>query len=317
MNEFLLYYDFGRGFLFVCQMIVKLSFELRESWELKGEGMDISIIAAQLVKENVISHYPNSIKVLNGGTTSTVYLLDGKYVVKLNEAEVIREEAHFLSFYEGNTLFSKLLYKEPFHAYIVYSFLEGSTSCEQGYKRSTLRTLVKEVINKYEIVSDVDVWGWKESPVQSWNEFLVTNVMEAYESVRRYISEEEYRMVLKLANRDAGINQPFLLHGDLGFHNFIFQENKLHGVIDPLPVLGDPIYDLIYAFCSTPEDVTKETIHYAMKQCVFHKKESDLYEEIVIGLYLRIDTCLRHHPKDLEDYLAAWRYWMGEVEVTL
>ncbi|MGQ0440744.1 aminoglycoside phosphotransferase family protein, partial [Bacillus sp. B-TM1] len=90
-----------------------------------------------------------------------------------------------------------------------------------------------------------------------------------------------------------------------------------HGVIDPLPVLGDPIYDLIYAFCSTPEDVTKETIHYAMKQCVFHKKESDLYEEIVIGLYLRIDTCLRHHPKDLEDYLAAWRYWMGEVEVTL
>ncbi|CKF52422.1 phosphotransferase family enzyme [Bacillus sp. AG1163] len=301
----------------MCQMIVKLSFELRESWELKGEGMDISIIAAQLVKENVISHYPNSIKVLNGGTTSTVYLLDGKYVVKLNEAEVIREEAHFLSFYEGNTLFSKLLYKEPFHAYIVYSFLEGSTSCEQGHKRSTLRTLVKEVINKYEIVSDVDVWGRKESPVQSWNEFLTTNVVEAHKNVRPYMSDEEYRKVLKLANRDAGINQPFLLHGDLGFHNFIFQGNMLHGVIDPLPVLGDPIYDLIYAFCSTPEDVTKETIDYAMKQCVFHKKERDLYEEIVIGLYLRIDTCLRHHPKDLEDYLVAWRYWMDEVEVTL
>ncbi len=311
MNEFLIYYDFGRYLLFVCQIIVKLSFEL------KGEGMDISIIAAQLVKEKVISYYPNSIKVLNGGTTSTVYLLDEEYVVKLNEAEVIREEANFLSFYEGNKLFSKFLYKEPFHTYIVYSFLEGSTSCEQGHKRSTLRTLVKEVINKYEIVSDVDVWGWKESPVQSWHEFLTTNVMEAHGNVKRYISEEEYRMVLKLANRDAGINQPFLLQGDLGFHNFIFQENKLHGVIDPLPVLGDPIYDLIYAFCSTPEDVTKETIHYAMKQCVFHKKESDLYEEIVIGLYLRIDTCLRHHPKDLEDYLAAWRYWMREIKPAL
>ncbi|MES5918529.1 phosphotransferase [Bacillus cereus group sp. RP37] len=282
--------------------------------------MDISIIAAQLVKENVISHYPNSIKVLNGGTTSMVYLLDGKYVVKLNEAEVIREEANFLSFYEGNTLFSKLLYKEPFHTYIVYSFLEGSISCEQGYKRSTLRTLVKEVINKYKMIPEAYGWGWKESPVQSWNEFLTTNVMEAYENVRRYIGEEEYRTVLKLANspnRGTGINQPFLLHGDFGFHNFIFQENRLHGVIDPLPVLGNPIYDLIYAFCSTPEDVTKETINYAMKQCVFHRKDHDLYEEIVIGLYLRIDTCLRHHPKDLEDYLEAWRYWMGEVETTL
>ncbi len=320
MNEFLLYYDFGRYLLFICQIIVKLSFELRESTGLKGEGMDISIIAAQLVKEKVISYYPNSIKVLNGGTTSTVYLLDEKYVVKLNEAGVIREEAIFLSFYERNTLFANLLYKEPLHTYIVYSFLEGSTSCGRGHKRITLSTLVKEVINKYEIVSRIDGWGWKESPVQSWSAFLTKNVMEAYENVRRYISEEEYRTVLKLANspnRGTGINQPFLLHGDLGFHNFIFQGNMLHGVIDPLPVLGDPIYDLIYAFCSTPEDLTKETIDYAMKQCVFHKKDRNLYEEIVIGLYLRIDTCLRHHPKDLEDYLVAWCYWMDEVEVTL
>ncbi|WP_242241966.1 phosphotransferase family protein [Bacillus cereus group sp. BfR-BA-01309] len=279
--------------------------------------MDISIIAAQLVKEKVISHYPNSVKVLNGGTTSTVYLLDEKYVVKLNEAEVIREESHFLSFYEGNTLLSKLLYKEPFHTYFVYSFLEGSTSYEQGYKRSTLRTLVKEVINKYKIVPEADGWGWKENPVQSWNEFLTGNVKTAYENVKRYISEEEYRKVLKLANRDAGVNQPFLLHGDFGFHNFIFRKNRLHGVIDPLPVLGEPLYDLIYAFCSTPEDITKETIDYVMKQCVFHKQERDLYEEIVIGLYLRIDTCLRHHPEDLEDYLVAWRYWMDEINPAL
>lgn len=246
-------------------------------------------------------------------------MLDEQYVIKLNESDVIREEAYFLQFYKKDELFPKLLYKEPLNRYIVYSFLEGTTSCKLGHKRSVLSKLVKEVINKYEVATEVDGWGWKESPVQSWNEFLTTNVMEAHENVRRYISEEEYRTVFKLANspsRGTGINQPFLLHGDLGFHNFIFQENKLHGVIDPLPVLGDPIYDLIYAFCSTPEDLTKETIGYAMKQCVFYKKDRDLYEEIVIGLYLRIDTCLRHHPKDLEDYLEAWRYWMGEVEVT-
>ncbi|WHY27257.1 phosphotransferase [Bacillus wiedmannii] len=279
--------------------------------------MDISVIATQLVKEEVISRYPNSIKVLNGGTTSTVYLLDGKYVVKLNKAEVICEEVCFLQFYKRNDSFPKLLYKDSFNRYIVYSFLEGTTSCKPGHKRDVLCKLVKEVCNKYEIIPKANGWGWKDSQVQSWTGFLKVNVMEAYENVRRYISKEEYRIVLKLAKRDAEINQPFLLHGDLGFHNFIFQENKLHGVIDPLPVLGDPIYDLIYAFCSTPEDLTKEAINYVMKQCVFHKTDRELYEEIVIGLYLRIDTCLRHHPKDLEDYLVAWRYWMGEVEVTL
>ncbi|MFE6135995.1 phosphotransferase [Bacillus sp. NPDC057893] len=278
--------------------------------------MDISIIAEQLVNEKVISHYPKSMKVLNGGTTSTVYLLDAKYIVKLNESEVIREEADFLSFYEGNTLFSKLLYKEPLNRYIVYSFLDGATSCELGYKRSTLCTIVKEVINTYEIVPEVDGWGWKDSPVQSWTEFLLTNVMEARENLKQCISDEEHQLVLTLVNspqRGTGMDRPFLLHGDLGFHNFIFQKNKLTGVIDPLPVLGDPIYDLIYAFCSTPEDLTKETIQYVMKQCAFRKRDRDLYEEIVIGLYLRIDTCLRHHPKDLEDYLVAWRYWMNEI----
>ncbi|WP_283751099.1 phosphotransferase [Bacillus cereus] len=278
--------------------------------------MDISVIAEQLVNEKVISHYPKSMKVLNGGTTSTVYLLDAKYVVKLNESEVIREEADFLSFYEGNTLFSKLLYKEPLNRYIVYSFLDGATSCELGYKRSTLCTIVKEVINTYEIVPEVDGWGWKDSPVQSWTEFLLTNVMEARENLKQCISDEEHQLVLTLVNspqRGTGMDRPFLLHGDLGFHNFIFQKNKLTGVIDPLPVLGDPIYDLIYAFCSTPEDLTKETIQYVMKQCAFRKRDRDLYEEIVIGLYLRIDTCLRHHQKDLEDYLVAWRYWMNEI----
>ena len=105
----------------------------------------------------------------------------------------------------------------------MYSFLEGSTSCEQGDKRSTLRTLVKEVINKYERVSDVDGWGWKENPVQSWNEFLTTNVMEAHENVKRYISEEEYRTVLKLANRDAGVEQPFYYMGILDFITLYFK----------------------------------------------------------------------------------------------
>ncbi|MGY3270195.1 hypothetical protein ACVWY7_003136 [Bacillus sp. TE9106W] len=288
--------------------------------ELKGEGMDISIIAAQLVKEKVILQYPKNMKGLNGGTTSTIYLLDEQYVVKLNESDVIREEAYFLQFYKKNDVFPKLLYKDPLSRYIVYLFLEGTTSCKSGHKRSILCKLVKDVINKYEKVPKVSGWGWKNSPVQSWNEFLTVTVMEAHENVKSYISDEECRLVFKLANspnRGAGIGEPFLLHGDFGFHNFIVQENRLHGVIDPLSVLGDPIYDLIYAFCSTPEDLTKETIDYVMKQSVFHREDRNLYEEIVIGLYLRIDTCLRHHPKDLEEYLAAWRYWMGEVEVTV
>ncbi len=78
--------------------------------------------------------------------------------------------------------------------------LRAQLFCKLGHKRSVLCKLVKEVINKYEVATEIDGRGWKENLVQSWNEFLTTNVMEAHENVRRYISEEAYRTVFKLAN---------------------------------------------------------------------------------------------------------------------
>lgn len=282
--------------------------------------MKISEIIEQLVVNEVIANYPKGYKKLTGGTTSRLYLIEGKEqcVVKLNEPEVIEEEAYFLNFYENDSLFPKLLYVDPLNRYIVYSFIPGSTSYDVGNKRDVLCTLVQEVIHTYKVTMEMEQWGWKEEPVDSWQDFLLKRVMEASENLKTYIIEEDFRIVLEFVhspNRHSHSNQPYLLHGDCGFHNFIFKENKLYGVIDPLPVLGDPIYDLIYAFCSTPEDLTKETIDYVVEQCVFHKNKKGkvLYEEVIIGLYLRLETCIRHHPEDLEDYLKAWRYWMSLI----
>ncbi|AIK37545.1 aminoglycoside/hydroxyurea antibiotic resistance kinase family protein [Bacillus pseudomycoides] len=283
--------------------------------------MNISEIIEQLVVNEVITDYPKGYKKLTGGTISRLYLLEGKEqcVVKLNEPKVIEEEAYFLDFYENESIFPKLLYIDPLNRYMVYSFIPGSTSYHARDKRDILCTLVQKVIDRYKPAMSMDQWGWKEGPVDSRQDFLLNRVMEANENVKSYITQEEFHSVLKLVhspNRTAHSNQPYVLHGDCGFHNFIFKEHKLYGVIDPLPVLGDPIYDLIYAFCSTPEDLTKETIDYVVEQCVFHKntKGKVLYEEVLIGLYLRLETCIRHHPEDLEAYLIAWRYWINELQ---
>lgn len=283
--------------------------------------MNISEIIEQLVTNEVIANYPKGYKKLTGGTTSNLYLIEGKEqcVVKLNDPKVIEEEAYFLNFYENESIFPKLLYVDPLHRYMVYSFILGSTSYDAGNKKDILFTLVQEVIHAYKVAPEINQWGWKEEPVDSWQDFLLNRVMEANENLKSYITKEEFHSVLKLVhspNRTAHSNQPYLLHGDCGFHNFIFKEQKLYGVIDPLPVLGDPIYDLIYAFCSTPEDLTKETIDYVVEQCVFHKKKKGkvLYEEVLIGLYLRLETCVRHHPEDLEAYLKSWRYWINEAK---
>lgn len=281
--------------------------------------MDITKVIEQLVVNKVITDSPTTYKKLTGGTMSKLYLIEGNkpYVIKLNDPKVIKEEAYFLDFYENESIFPKLLYVDSLNRYMVYSFIPGSTKYSVGNKRGVLCTLVQEVINKYKVAVEMDQWGWKEEPVSSWQTFLLERVMEANETVKPYIAEEDFHTVLQLvhsSNRTAYSDQPFLLHGDCGFHNFIFNEHTLYGVIDPLPVLGDPIYDFMYAFCSTLEDLTREAIDEVVEKSVFHNRAREaLYEEVVIVLYCRLDTCLRHHPEDLEAYLQAWRYWMNLI----
>lgn len=50
-----------------------------------------------------------------------------------------------------------------------------------------------------------------------------------------------------LGNLPAMPGQPALLHGDIGFHNFLFDEGRLSAVLDwEFPHLGDPAEDLAY-----------------------------------------------------------------------
>ncbi|MCI0765443.1 aminoglycoside phosphotransferase family protein [Bacillus sp. TL12] len=281
--------------------------------------MDITKVIEQLVVNKVIIDSPTTYKKLTGGTMSELYVIEGNepYVIKINEPKVIEEEAYFLTFYENKSIFPKLLYVDPLYRYMVYSFIPGSIRCDAGNKKDILFTLVQKVVHTYKPAMKMDQWGWKEEPVASWQDFLLERVMETCENVRAYIAEADFQTLLKLvrsSNRTRYCNQPFLLHGDCGFHNFICKENKLYGVIDPFPVLGDPIYDLIYAFCSTPEELTTEMVDEIVEKSIFRNRAREvLYEEVAIVLYCRLDACVRHHPEDLDAYLKAWHYWMNQI----
>jgi hypothetical protein len=130
------------------------------------------------------------------------------------------------------------------------------------------------------------------------------------------MGKEEFDFVAELVNSPSRLRKdPYLLHGDCGIHNFIFEDQKLVGVIDPTSVIGDPLYDLIYAFCSSPEELTLETIQPAVNLLISQKGNINeiLPEEVIIGLFLRLSSCLKHHPHDFEEYLTAWDYWKKSI----
>ncbi|WP_394579038.1 phosphotransferase [Cytobacillus firmus] len=276
--------------------------------------MNIQEIIHQLMDNNLFHSKPTYHEQLNGGTVSELYLLhseDRKYVIKKNEPQIIKSEANFLYVYKKTDLLPELLFVEPLYEYIIYTFIEGNANYVRRSKKVTLKKLVQGLLNHYKPFDSSKGWGWADQPSESWQSFILDSINEANKILHSRLDNSHYNLVLELAEKNSQDKEPFLLHGDCGVHNFIFHNGQLSGVIDPTPVIGEPLYDLIYAFCSSPEELTKETL---LSAAAFLKSKTEinpsvLYEEALVGLYLRMATCIKHHPSDFQEYLEAWDYW--------
>lgn len=280
--------------------------------------MTIDDIIFELKLKKIIDIDKYKCDLLSGGTNSKVYVLTYNdrpvYCIKMNEPLVVRLETFFLKFYDNITILPKLFYTEPSNKYFIYSFIVGELKDMPDNKAKLLQQLTQQLINHYKPVSNFKGWGWTDKLSDSWQQFLIENTNYAKKILASTLTLEDYSLVISLIEKQNKKNDkriPYLLHGDCGIHNFIFQEQNLCGVIDPIPVVGEPIYDLIYAFCSSPDNLTIGTLQKAISSLKINNYENELiYEYVLIGLYARIATCIKHHPNDLSRYLAAWNYWL-------
>ncbi|MEI4804440.1 phosphotransferase [Bacillus sp. FJAT-51639] len=261
-------------------------------------------------------------KSLNGGSSSTVGVITYDdtplYVVKMNKPNVLQAESLFLNRYRDQHLFPQLMYMDSNDNYIVYKYMTGSTNNRKSNKRTVLTFLSSHIINSYHPMCDANKWGWVDAPESTWELFLHTRITEAYETIQSHLNTEDHQLIRNIVTNRLKRNKndtPYLIHGDFGFHNFLFSDEQLVGVIDPTPIAGPPIYDLVYAFCSTPNNLELHVIQPAVSLLNNWQpqNEIDLYEEILLGLYCRIATSIRHHPEDLPQYIIAWNRWKVDI----
>lgn len=253
---------------------------------------------------------------LSGTTSGLVLRLesiqDNKYILKYDYPNEIQLVEQLLNVYQNSTLLPKVLFTSQEKTLLVYSYIDGTTHFNRGLKKNWLIILVKELFNKYIKYPDTDMWGRIQFPRRTWREFNETSIEEAKSNIGSTLSSEDFDLVKTMVNKlfKEEQEEKYLLHGDTGVHNFVYNQLNIIGVIDPSPMAGPLIYDFLYAFCSSPDDINTDTLFSAfdfLEQGRIEK--SRLIEEVLVQLYCRIGICLKYHPGDLAEYKIAWEYW--------
>lgn len=274
----------------------------------------------QLLQSHQMNEEIVDVRRLSGTTDGLVLRLESaqgnKYILKYDQPDQIRQVERLLTAYRSSPLLSKVLFTAPDKSHMLYTFLEGTTFSGRGLKKDWLTVLVKELFNKYAEAQEADALGRFYNPLRSWQEFHTISIDYARINIGDSLADEDFDFVQSLVknrfgdSNDKGLGGRYLLHGDAGAHNFVYHESRLIGVIDPDPMVGPLVYDLVYAFCSTPDDLTFDTLFAAYEHLEQGRVDrQSLIDEATIQLYCRVGLSKKHHPNDLPEYLKAWNSW--------
>lgn len=253
-------------------------------------------------------------KMMKGTTEGVVYILkeesEAKYVLKIDSKEEITETERFLTTYHHVKLLPDVIFTHPEKEFIIYTFISGTTHVNRGKKVDWMSKIVIDLLNKYDKVDQSLLWGSGEYKKESWSEYNQESFDYAGKHLSEILSLEDFQLVEEILKQLPDYDEKYLIHGDNGVHNFVFDENRLKGVIDPSTMVGPVIYDFTYAFCSSPDDLNFETLQAVFSKLQLeHIYEPQLINEVIFQLFCRISICSRVHPKDLQQYLKAWDYW--------
>lgn len=269
--------------------------------------------AIEIIIKNKIINSIDSYKKITGGTTSEIWQVEttnnDKLVIKFNEKDVIKYESLFLNKYMDIDLFPKVKYIDSLHRFFLYEYIDGEVNCNE-FNAELLYKLIN-VVKSYKVYKE-EGYGWIDD-LSTWDGFLGERVEEARRIMEDSNININYDSMEKLIDKISGYKfEKYLLHGDFGVHNFIFENRKLKGVIDPTPVIGDRIYDVLYGICSKPQFINaldKKILYKELCRLGYDEESISCYFKII--LYTRIGTCIKYHKEDLKSYLNIWEQFLG------
>ena len=235
--------------------ILPYTFDDEDNFVITKELLDFNVIndACDNLHISYTSH-----KYFHDGTTSRIILLNNEYIIKQADSNQLKAEVTFATFYNMPKL-QKVAYFDKDYKYVVYNFIPGDVMHVVTDFRD-LADSIKRIVTGYKNYTE-EYFGYLETPSTTWNDFLKNEVKEAS------LILPDFNYLLPIVNNsiDELDKYPFekkMLHGDFGTHNFIKENEKFVAAIDPIPLIGDPTYDLLFALVSNIDLLPYLSIDY-------------------------------------------------------
>lgn len=239
-----------------------------------------------------------------GATESIVFSIQNKYLVKTADDLTLKTQVEFLKLYEDIDSFQNVILYSNELKYIVFEFVSGEKMTKvSNLDISDMINQIIHIVKLYKKYDDKYFGYLYDNEGKNWKDFLKEEI--------NYAMPRAEKLDLKLDILDKALEtiekydiEKYLIHGDFGAHNFIIDNGKLM-VIDPMPVVGDPLFDFYFAILSAPKlfkDIpTKEILGYFGGD---YEYKLALYSII---LFIRTTRAAVYDKQNLRTYIERFK----------
>jgi len=236
----------------------------------------------------------------DGATDATVFSLGGKYLVKATDLRTIQTQREFLERVPEGA-FQKLLCWNEGLGYECFEFIDGEhyDKSKIGPKEAILQ--IKSIVESYPEY-EYEKYGFLGDEKPTWREFLLDEIEYAARTIPE-ISQARVMAALDAIGNCAP--KKYLMHGDFGTHNFLLQDGRIR-VIDPMPVVGDRLYDFYFAILSDTDIFEDLSEDYFLG--FFDGYEMEYKKALLtIALYVRMSRAAKYDKVNLEKYIKLYK----------
>lgn len=240
------------------------------------------------ISDNNIHYYTE------GATESIVFSIDNKYLIKTMNQSELQVQIDFLNKY--NNCFQKIIYYNKELLYICYEYIDGIKIYDySNYDKKDIINQLYSITSKYEVI-DYNGYGYYLEDNKTWYQFLYDEVIYSKSKMPNIDMHIVYDS-LSIIN-EFNVDK-YLIHGDFGVHNFLFNDNKFI-VIDPMGVVGDPLYDFYFAILSNYSLFNDIDFDYILQY--FNKDLRYKKALFIIVYYIRMSRAYVYDKENYNNY---------------